>query len=360
MQNGFFNKKSNSATSKTSEKTNIYDNISNDSKMTAKKTKDSNTRYSTGGSTSSTSNGPAPSAANASKKSVPASTKATNVNSAERPKALDIFVDYYDILNIDLNANEEQIKKAYKVMSLKLHPDKQRNLPEDKKAHPEAFTQLKDAYDVLIDADRKKTYDRFGVDFGEQSPDKMIWSVGWNMCCAPLGLFFIKALVLGFLNWALGWYYIWWLALMGCGGLLGYCIKQHQVTPEADYKAALKAACGMVCAVVVVLVLMSVSEVIPDTIIIFGLVMHSVWPLLMEAAQYLKVAGVGIFVLSTFFAWWYNGGYWYLYMNVFWLGIAILLGLIVGAICIHFLSDSMDTNGCRDKVKKHREEITRC
>ncbi|CAI28402.1 Chaperone protein dnaJ [Ehrlichia ruminantium str. Gardel] len=66
--------------------------------------------------------------------------------------------DYYDLLGLSKNATPEEIKKAYRKMALKYHPDKN---PGDKAAE-EKFKELSEAYDVLIDKDKRAAYDRYG------------------------------------------------------------------------------------------------------------------------------------------------------------------------------------------------------
>nr|HPJ97712.1 DnaJ domain-containing protein [Syntrophales bacterium] len=66
--------------------------------------------------------------------------------------------DYYNILGIGKAATAEEIKKAYRKLALKLHPDKN---PGDKTAE-EHFKELGEAYEVLSDPDKRAAYDRFG------------------------------------------------------------------------------------------------------------------------------------------------------------------------------------------------------
>jgi len=66
--------------------------------------------------------------------------------------------DYYEVLGIDKSANEDEIKKAYRKMAIKFHPDKNPNDPsaEDK------FKEAAEAYEVLSNAEKKRRYDQFG------------------------------------------------------------------------------------------------------------------------------------------------------------------------------------------------------
>jgi molecular chaperone DnaJ len=66
--------------------------------------------------------------------------------------------DFYDILGVAKNASEEEIKKAYRKLAMKHHPDRS---PDDKHAE-DKFKEAKEAYEVLSDAQKRAAYDRFG------------------------------------------------------------------------------------------------------------------------------------------------------------------------------------------------------
>jgi molecular chaperone DnaJ len=68
--------------------------------------------------------------------------------------------DYYEILEIPKTASPEEIKKAYRKMALKHHPDKN---PNDPSAEGK-FKEAAEAYEILSDADKKARYDRYGHD----------------------------------------------------------------------------------------------------------------------------------------------------------------------------------------------------
>ncbi|MDD4898646.1 MAG: molecular chaperone DnaJ [Methanocellales archaeon] len=66
--------------------------------------------------------------------------------------------DYYEILGIDKNASQEEIKKAYRRLAKKYHPD----INLDKKEKGEKFKEISEAYEILADPDKRSNYDRFG------------------------------------------------------------------------------------------------------------------------------------------------------------------------------------------------------
>lgn len=68
------------------------------------------------------------------------------------------FRDYYEVLGVDKKASPDQIKKAYRKLAKKYHPDLH---PNDKEAEKK-FTEINEAYEVLSDTEKRKKYDMFG------------------------------------------------------------------------------------------------------------------------------------------------------------------------------------------------------
>ncbi|MEM9835172.1 MAG: molecular chaperone DnaJ [Bacteroidota bacterium] len=66
--------------------------------------------------------------------------------------------DYYEVLGVSKSASADEMKKAYRKLAMKYHPDRN---PDDKAAE-EKFKEAAEAYEVLSDADKKARYDRFG------------------------------------------------------------------------------------------------------------------------------------------------------------------------------------------------------
>ncbi|MCF8218904.1 MAG: J domain-containing protein [Bacteroidales bacterium] len=71
------------------------------------------------------------------------------------------YKDYYKILGVNKNASQDEIKKAYRKLAVKYHPDKN---PDDKKAE-EKFKNISEAYEVLKDPETREKYDRLGANW---------------------------------------------------------------------------------------------------------------------------------------------------------------------------------------------------
>ena len=66
--------------------------------------------------------------------------------------------DYYEVLGVSKSSSKKEIKKAYKKLAMKYHPDKN---PDDARAE-ESFKEVKEAYEILTNVEKRQEYDRFG------------------------------------------------------------------------------------------------------------------------------------------------------------------------------------------------------
>jgi len=67
--------------------------------------------------------------------------------------------DYYKLLEVDRNASEAEIKKSYRKMAMKYHPDRNKDNSEEAE---KKFKLIKEAYEVLSDPKKRSAYDQFG------------------------------------------------------------------------------------------------------------------------------------------------------------------------------------------------------
>ena len=75
------------------------------------------------------------------------------------------YVDYYQILGVSRDAEKSDIKKAYRKLARKYHPDVNQEADAEEK-----FKEVNEAYEVLKDQDKRQAYDRFGADWKHGQP----------------------------------------------------------------------------------------------------------------------------------------------------------------------------------------------
>ena len=84
--------------------------------------------------------------------------------------------DYYELLGVNKDSTQEEIKKAYRKKALKYHPDKN---PGNKKSE-EMFKKISGAYEVLSDPQKKENYDNGGSNFNASMNPNDMFSTAFN------------------------------------------------------------------------------------------------------------------------------------------------------------------------------------
>jgi len=87
------------------------------------------------------------------------------------------FRDYYEIMGVDKNATEEEIKRAFRKLARKYHPDL--HVAKDKKEAEEKFKELNEAHEVLSDPEKRKRYDQLGENW--KAGQDFQPPPGWNV-----------------------------------------------------------------------------------------------------------------------------------------------------------------------------------
>ncbi|KAL0920928.1 hypothetical protein M5K25_007947 [Dendrobium thyrsiflorum] len=85
--------------------------------------------------------------------------KGTRTEAGSSSSSSGMGIDYYKILQVDRNAKDDDMKKAYRKLAMKWHPDKN---PNNKKEAEAKFKQISEAYEVLSDPQKRAVYDQYG------------------------------------------------------------------------------------------------------------------------------------------------------------------------------------------------------
>lgn len=272
------------------------------------------------------------------------------------------MIDAYDVLRLGPEASEEDIKKSFKRMSLQYHPDKLQASGNhlDSTTAGEKFHEIKLAYDILQDADRRKMYDTFGIDLGEERPEMEVWTIGLGTMLSPLGAFALKTLLTRLAIWFIGFKWVGRiLMLCGCtvGALYAADFSFREVSIRSRDVAPILVQIGIVDAVVL---LYWIWPLLADTVGVVYLLSEVVGAApLLDSWQLAVGALVGSLVVARLTRGWWL---WILGLEVL-LAVVLLVALTVAAGIMRLWIDGVQAQRCeklrdwRLAMRKHRKEL---
>eukprot|EP00416_Gambierdiscus_australes_P043520 CAMPEP_0171109266 /NCGR_PEP_ID=MMETSP0766_2-20121228/70648_1 /TAXON_ID=439317 /ORGANISM="Gambierdiscus australes, Strain CAWD 149" /LENGTH=288 /DNA_ID=CAMNT_0011570985 /DNA_START=78 /DNA_END=944 /DNA_ORIENTATION=+ len=266
-----------------------------------------------------------------------------------------MMIDAYDVLGLSLDCSEEDIRKAYKRASLQCHPDKVQASGVNRESQNEKFHEIKLAYDILQDADRRKIYDTFGVDLGEERPEMEVWSIGLSTLVSPMGGFALKTAVSRAALWVIS--FKWVGILLVIAGVVVACLYAVDFTFR-DMSIRSKDSVPFlltVGAVDAVLILYWLWPLLADAVNVAYLVSEVVGAaLLIESWKGGAVAVVASLILARLFRGWWL---WILGIEVV-IAIVLLVALTVAGGIMRLWIESVQTQHA-DKLKEWRESMRR-
>lgn len=263
---------------------------------------------------------------------------------------LGMAIDAYDVLDVRPDCDQEEIKKAFKKMSLKEHPDKAAANGRDPEEQNKRFIRIKEAHEILEEEDRRKRYDTFGQDLGKEPPEMEVWNIGLTTLLTPLGGFLLKTTLCRFFLWLLAWRWIGNLILLlGVVCIILYALNVKIPGLEQTLREPETIA-------------IVVNAVIICVVVIFGWI----WPLLCDTIGVLylvsevgvialdswKIGGIAL-AISLFLAWLLQGWWWWILGLEVLLAVVLLAGVTIAAGIIRLWIDTVQSTKS-ENVKEWR------
>lgn len=268
-------------------------------------------------------------------------------------------MDAYDVLNVSLDATPEDIKKAFRRLSLLHHPDKVQSSPSqngrgDGLTAEERFNAIQEARKILEDPERRKVYDTFGIDLGEERPEVEVWTIGSATLLIPMRNFVLKTILARLAVWLIGFKWIGRLLMLlgiGTAGLYAADFSMYEVKIKSPEVFPLIANIAIVDAVVI---LNWIWPLLADTVVLVYLVAE-VTGLGLFVENGWKIAGgaaVGCLVVARLIrGWWW----WIIGFEVL-IAATMLISLVVAAGVMRLWIDQLQMQRT-DKVKERRAAL---
>lgn len=235
------------------------------------------------------------------------------------------MIDAYDVLGLAPEARQEEIKSSYKRLSLQYHPDKQQ---DNKSKDNSKFNEITLAKEILMDEDRKKVYDTFGIDLGEERPEMEVWSIGLSTLLSPMGGFALKTLLVRVAIWFIAWTWVGRI-LMFCGCAAGALYAADFKFREVSIRSPEVAPVLVQIAIVdVVVLLLWIWPLLADSVGVLYLVSEVISAeLLLSSWQFGGIALLVSLVLARLLRGWWL---WVLIFEAL-LAVVVLVALTIAA-----------------------------
>jgi len=273
-------------------------------------------------------------------------------------------IDAYDTLGVEVDCDQEEIRKAFKKLSLKEHPDKAALNGRNSEEQNERFILIKDAHEILEDADRRKRYDTFGQDLGKEPPEMEVWNIGLATLLQPMGSFTLKTLLCRLALWILTFRYIAYiLMLLGIIIIVLYAININVPGLEVSIRSQEAFPILLNIGIIMVVIILGwVWPLLADTVGVLYLVSEVAS---LEVTN-LKVGAIALFV-SMFAAWLVQGWWFWILGFEILLAVILLIGVTIAAGIIRLWIDTVQAsrgekvkewrNAMRKERKKLQEEV---
>jgi len=260
------------------------------------------------------------------------------------------MIDAYDVLGVSLDADAEEIKKAFRHLSRRFHPDKVQASGSSKECQEanDRFLEIKAAADVLQDPDRRKLYDTFALDLGAEKPEMEVWTIGLGSLLGPLGNFTFKTVLMRLILWLVLWRWVGYLLFLAAGILAILYAVNFQFRSFSIRSAEAQPILLSVGLAVVAVLICWVWQHLGDTVGVFWLVSEVFDMALLD----LKF-GIGAAVVSFFLAWLVRGWWWWILGLEVVLAIVMLVALTVASGLMGLWIESVKTQH-GDKLKQWR------
>lgn len=263
------------------------------------------------------------------------------------------MIDAYDVLGISLDAAEEDIKKAYRRLSLLHHPDKVQASGSNCQDAGEKFNEIKLARDILQDVDRRKIYDTFGIDLGEERPEMEVWTIGLSTLLSPMCYFALKTLIVRAALWFIAFRWvgrILMLAGLASVGLYAADFSFRDVKVRSPDVISLLINLGILDAVVLVF---WIWPLFADAGGVFYLASEVVGPALFLESWKIGVIAALVSLVVAWLArgWWF----WILGLEVL-LGVVLLVALTVAAGMMRLWIDGVQAQRS-EKLREWRQAL---